>query len=124
MAAAKRKRRRRAPAAGSARSAPERAESTGGRERSQDRQTAKPPGLFQQLVALLSRFWHWLVLLVSVIGAAIAGRLVLYGLQTADEAADQGEAMLWYVLAGTVGLIGLVFVREAWLRIVSLRSGR
>ena len=124
MAATKRKRRRRSPAAGAARSGSERADAKSDRDRKQEQQTAKPPGLFQQAVDLVGRFWHWLVLTVSVVGAAVAGRLVLYGLQTADEAAEQGEAMLWYVLAGTVGLIGLVFLREAWLRIVSLRTGR
>ena len=119
MAATRRKRRRRSAAAGSGRSEP-----VGRRDGGQQQQAAKPPGFFGRLVALVGRLWHWLVLLVSVVGAAVAGRLVLYGLQTADEAADQGEAVLWYGMAGGVAVVGLVFLREVWLRIVSLRRGQ
>ena len=100
-----------------------------GRRRKRAAKTAQPkappPGRQQRLRGglrpLARQFWHWLILAVSIGGAAMSGRLA-YGLwkTAAEEAGDDPPYLMWG-LSGAAALLCAVFLREILYRIRALR---
>ena len=68
------------------------------------------------------RLWHWLILLVSLVGAAVSARLA-YGFwnEAAAELGTDPPYLMWG-LTGVAALFCIAFVYESLCRIRALRS--
>ena len=72
----------------------------------------------------LTVLWHWAILLLAVVGLSFAIRVIPHAVTTAQDSGQVAEQVIWWVIAGALGLMALVFVREMVWRIMALRARR
>jgi TRAP-type mannitol/chloroaromatic compound transport system permease small subunit len=71
----------------------------------------------------LGRLWHWLVLLLCLVGAAGAVRLAWAGWTTLGDSAETGGTAVWWGVTALAVMTGVLFLIEAVRRIRTLRRG-
>jgi putative flippase GtrA len=72
----------------------------------------------------LGRAWHWLVLAICAIGAAVCARFVWTSWSTFQaETETGGSGVLWLGIGAVLVLLALGFLWEAINRIRRLRQG-
>lgn len=72
----------------------------------------------------LGRAWHWLVLVVCVVGAAVCARFVWTSWTTYQtESQTGGSGLLWLGIGAVLILLAAGFLWEAGHRVARLRRG-
>ena len=72
----------------------------------------------------LAVLWHWVILLLAVVGLSFAIRVIPHAVTVAQDSDQMTEQAIWWAIAAVLVLMALAFLREMVWRIMVLRARR